>query len=255
MNGKKEFCLQLDWNLYNPKNFIFIFIPHHNYYNKNNLNIELLYWKILNFIKKSFLLTIKGKDTSPKTVEFHRKYGWILGKNKNYAFLGKIDVNNLSLKIKIGKNSYISGPSLFCGPGTVKIGSYSCIAENFKTILNEDDHNLKNLSFIKIFQEQRLSLKNKLLIKKFKKPLGNVNIGNNVWIGRNVTIKNFVTIEDNAVVGENSIVKSKVRNFEIYGGNPAKKISEVPNQKFKKKYKKWWNWSDTKIIKSIRLFQ
>lgn len=53
----------------------------------------------------------------------------------------------------------------------------------------------------------------------------NVVIGNNVWIGANVTILPGVTIEDGSVIAAGSVVKSNVYKNSIYGGVPAKHIS------------------------------
>jgi len=246
--------MQMEWNLYNPKNFIFSIFENYSLAKISNNNKKIVYYKFYNYLKKNCLISVKEKILRPRTVEFHRKYGWILGVDRNYAFLGKIDIANKKLQLIIGRNSYISGPSTFCGHGTIRIGSYSCIAENLKVIVQEDNHDLKKLSFIKIFEEPRMSFNKNRHQKKVGRSFGGITIGNNVWIGRNVTIKNNVSIGDNSAVGESSIVKRDIKSFEIHGGIPAKKIAEVENKKIKIKYSKWWNWSQTKINNSKNLF-
>lgn len=53
-----------------------------------------------------------------------------------------------------------------------------------------------------------------------------IKIGNDVWIASNVTILKGVTISDGAVIAANSVVNSDVGSYEVYGGSPAKKISQ-----------------------------
>jgi len=180
MIGKKDFITQIEWNLYNPKNFILSFLKENTYYINNYKNKEILFLEYSFFLTKHCQLRIKGKTSHPDTIEFHKKYGWILGKKREYAFLGKIDIGNKHFNLIIGASSYISGPSIFYGPGNVKIGSCSCIAENLKIVLQEDNHDLTKLSFIKVFEEPRIFYK-KPLYRIIKKPLqGKIVIENNV---------------------------------------------------------------------------
>lgn len=53
-----------------------------------------------------------------------------------------------------------------------------------------------------------------------------IKVGNDVWIASNVTILKGVTIHDGAVIAANSVVNSDVPAYEVWGGSPAKKISE-----------------------------
>jgi acetyltransferase-like isoleucine patch superfamily enzyme len=53
-----------------------------------------------------------------------------------------------------------------------------------------------------------------------------IRVGNDVWIASNVTILKGVTINDGAVIAANSVVNTSVPAYEIWGGSPAKKISE-----------------------------
>jgi acetyltransferase-like isoleucine patch superfamily enzyme len=53
-----------------------------------------------------------------------------------------------------------------------------------------------------------------------------IKIGNDVWIASNVTILKGVTIHDGAIIAANSVVNKNVPPYEIWGGTPAKKISE-----------------------------
>lgn len=53
-----------------------------------------------------------------------------------------------------------------------------------------------------------------------------VKIGNDVWIGTGAKILKGVTIGDGAVIAAGAIVMSDVPSNKIYGGIPAKEISE-----------------------------
>jgi acetyltransferase-like isoleucine patch superfamily enzyme len=53
-----------------------------------------------------------------------------------------------------------------------------------------------------------------------------IRIGNDVWIASNVTILKGVEIGDGAVIAANSVVNNNVPAYEVWGGTPARKISE-----------------------------
>lgn len=58
-----------------------------------------------------------------------------------------------------------------------------------------------------------------------------VTIGNNVWIGGNTIILPGVTVGDNCVVGAGSVVTKNVPSNTVIGGNPARFIKAVTNNK------------------------
>ena len=81
---------------------------------------------------------------------------------------------------------------------------------------------------------------------------GNVVIGNDVWIGRNVTILSGVTIGNGAVIATSAVVTKNIGPYEIWGGNPAKKL-KMRFDANKIKYLenlRWWDWDIEKIKKS-----
>ncbi len=55
---------------------------------------------------------------------------------------------------------------------------------------------------------------------------GDVVIGNDVWVGTESTIRSGVTIGDGAVIAAGSVVTGHVGPYEIFGGNPARKIRD-----------------------------
>lgn len=53
---------------------------------------------------------------------------------------------------------------------------------------------------------------------------GDVNIGHDVWLGYNATILSGVTIGSGAVVAANATVTQDIPPYEIWGGNPARRL-------------------------------
>lgn len=49
-------------------------------------------------------------------------------------------------------------------------------------------------------------------------------IGSDVWIGEGATIMDGVTIGNGAIIGAKAVVTKDIPPFEVWGGNPAKKI-------------------------------
>ncbi len=74
-------------------------------------------------------------------------------------------------------------------------------------------------------------------------------IGNDVWIGENVLIKSGVTIADGAVIGMGSVVTHDVGAYEIWAGNPARKIRNRFDQNIIHSLKewKWWDKPEDQI--------
>ena len=54
-----------------------------------------------------------------------------------------------------------------------------------------------------------------------------VFIGNNVWIGYNAVILPKVSIGEGAVIAAGAVVTKDVPSYEIWGGNPARRIQSV----------------------------
>ena len=78
------------------------------------------------------------------------------------------------------------------------------------------------------------------------KSKGDVKIGNGVWIGNNAIILSGVTIQDGAVIGAGSVVTKDVYSYEIFAGNPARKIGTRWAAADAGKLK-WWDWSIEKL--------
>lgn len=77
-------------------------------------------------------------------------------------------------------------------------------------------------------------------------------IGNDVWIGSKCLIKGGVKIEDGAIVGMGSVVTHDIPAYEIWAGNPAKRIRKRFDDSTIDKLLdlKWWNMGD-EILEDI----
>ncbi len=151
--------------------------------------------------------------------------------------------------VEIGDYSYISGPNSYVEDAV--IGKFTSIAR--QVVIGVSGHNYKwvttspiivdaSYGFIKI---------NHIQLQK-KAP----TIGNDVWIGMNAIIMRGVQIGDGAVIAAGSVVTKDVSPYSIVGGNPAKHIkfrfSEDTIERLLEM--KWWNWSEDKIRRNIKMF-
>ena len=142
----------------------------------------------------------------------------------------------------IGKavNIYPSTNIMF--PWNLQVGDYSCLGERVQV------YNLGNL---KIGENSTISQNSHLCggthnYKDASMPLikSRILIGNDVWIGQNVTINRGVEIGNGAVVAAFSVVTKSIPPFEIWGGNPAKKIKDRFPEKVKQSLMEleWWKY-------------
>lgn len=131
-------------------------------------------------------------------------------------FLGELGVNVTihpsvlirgAENIKIMNNSNINHGCEIYGAGGITIGKGTMIA--YEVMIFSDTRMYKSSEPLK-------SLKGRL-----QKP---VVIGNDVWIGARTIIMPGVIINDHAIIAAGSVVTKNVGQWEIHGGNPAKKI-------------------------------
>ncbi|SHG57735.1 Acetyltransferase (isoleucine patch superfamily) [Chryseolinea serpens] len=110
--------------------------------------------------------------------------------------------------ISIGVNCSINPYTIIYGHGNTRIGDNVLIAGHCMIIPN--NHNYRN--------------KNKLIWEQGNSSKG-IAIGNDVWIGHGCSILDGVTIGDGAVIAAGSVVNKDVPPYAVYGGSPAKEIS------------------------------
>ena len=106
--------------------------------------------------------------------------------------------------IKIGHNTIIGYGAFLDGRGKLTIGDHVDIASD--VMIYTDEHNLNDPDFGNSFAP--------------------VIVGNHVFIGPRAIILPGVKIGNGAVVAAGAVVTKDIPDFEIWGGVPAKKISE-----------------------------
>ena len=133
---------------------------------------------------------------------------------------------------------------------SLKIGSFCSIADRLTVFLG-GNHRVDWMStfpFGHIFQDELGGTE----IVGHPKSNGEIIIGNDVWIASNVTIMSGIQIGDGAVIAANSMVVKDIAAYEIWGGNPAKKLKmRFSDEIIKSLLKlKWWEWK-VGVIKKL----
>lgn len=106
--------------------------------------------------------------------------------------------------ITIGHDSLIGSNSFLDGRAPLTIGSHTSLASD--VMIYNDEHNIHDQNYSNSF--------------------GTVTIGDYVFVGPRSIIMPGVTIGDGAVIAAGAIVTKNVPGFEVWGGVPAKKISD-----------------------------
>jgi len=133
---------------------------------------------------------------------------------------------------------------------TLSVGKFCSIADNIDIFLGGNHRS----DWVTTFPFGHI---NKDIFTNFNgkghpKTNGNVVIGNDVWIASNVTIMSGIQIGDGAVIAANSMVVKDIAAYEIWGGNPAKKLKmRFSDEIIKSLLKlKWWEWK-VGVIKKL----
>ena len=131
--------------------------------------------------------------------------------------------------IEIGDNVKIERFCILrtCG-GRIKIGNrcrigYFCVMHACGSITIGDDVMLS--PEVHIYAQNHGMKKNKLIARQ-KQTRKGVVINNDVWIGAKSIILDGVTIGVGSVIGAGSIVTKNIPEYEIWAGNPARKIKD-----------------------------
>ena len=163
--------------------------------------------------------------------------------------------NRKYVNYKIGRYTY-GDPQVYdwTGKSQLTIGDYCSISTGVKIFL-DGNHEKSNLTTYPI---DLLINKNQKIASNIRTK-GDVTIGNDVWIGMDVTIMSGVKIGDGAIIGASSVVVKDVPSGEVWGGNPAKKISERFDFHELKRYQEIQPWlfepSDVSVAQHLDLLK
>ncbi len=152
----------------------------------------------------------------------------------------------------IGSYTYIATNTSII---SAKVGKFCSIGKDVNIGLGSHAMNLISTSpiFFSKINATGFSWTSKVYREEYKK----VIIGNDVWIGAKAIIMGGVKIGDGAVIGAGSIVTKDIPNYAVAVGVPAKVIKyRFDNLIIEKlNYLKWWDWSENKLKKNIKIFQ
>ncbi len=229
------------------------------YEDLDEFDTEELFEKLTSEMLGNVKIIHEGIFENVSSVEYHRRFGWVLNSQRSCAYLGKISFQN-SILINIGNQSYISGRSSVAGNGKLNIGCFCSIADGVEFITSSINHPMNFASTFNFSSQARLVSTRQTIDlmhysaekSKLDSERRNIDIGNDVWIGKNSTLFNGITIGDGAVVGAGSIVTKNLDSYGVYAGNPAKLIRYRFSEEIIEALLeiKWWNWSYENLIRN-----
>ncbi|MBD9190873.1 MAG: antibiotic acetyltransferase [Catenibacterium mitsuokai] len=153
-------------------------------------------------------------------------------------------------RVILGKYSYIGNS---CFMVNTQIGKFCSIAD--KCSIGGARHPIERVSSSPVFHEGKNIMKHNFATLSIKSTPQTI-IENDVWLGMGCYVKAGITIHSGAVVGMGSVVTHDIPPYEIWAGNPAKKIKNRFDKKISKDLLQmaWWDWDDKKIQKYAHLF-
>jgi|TARA_Y100000310_G_C20683217_1_gene817356 galactoside O-acetyltransferase len=164
---------------------------------------------IVNFFKK------KGSNISLRMgVEITGFKNIEIGNNVFFERYSSINANDGD--IKIGNNvSFNYNTNINASDkGIIEIGNDVTVGQN--TVIRASDHEYKNIN---------------VPIKYQGHTGGKIIIGNGVWVGANCVITRNTKIGNHSIVNAGSIITRDVDAYSIVGGNPAKLIKKLSNDR------------------------
>ncbi len=166
--------------------------------------------------------------------------------SKKASICSGAQINNTSVE----KYSYVGHD---CFLNNVTVGSFTSIADNCR--IGGATHPIQRVSMSPVFHSgKNVMKKNFANFPSIQTP--KTTIGADVWIGANAIILSGVSIGNGAVIGAGSVVTKNVGDYEIWAGNPARKIRDRFDDSTRKKLldSKWWTWDEKRIEDNAILF-
>ncbi|MCX2432361.1 acyltransferase [Pedobacter sp. GR22-10] len=163
--------------------------------------------------------------------------------NKKYVTIGQGSILNCEIifeteqgNVQVGNNSYIGNTTIICRSNVVFEDNIFVAWGGY--FYDHDSHSLdykerrKDIATqLHDYRAGRNFIENKNWNVVNSKP---IRICSDAWIGMNCIILKGVTIGEGAIVGAGSIVTKDVEPWTIVGGNPARKLKDIPQELRKK---------------------
>lgn len=145
---------------------------------------------------------------------------------------------------KLGRYSYVGQQ---CFMVNTDVGGFCSIAD--RVTIGGASHPMNFVSTSPVFHVGKNVLHKNFSNHKIMGTKKTV-IENDVWIGQGAFIKAGVKVHNGAVVGMGSVVTHDIPPYEIWAGNPAKKIRDRFDENTKKRLleSQWWDLLDEKIL-------
>lgn len=143
----------------------------------------------------------------------------------------------------LGRYSYVGN---FTTVLNCSIGNFCSIADN--CTIGGMAHPLHWVSTSPVMYSGKNCLKTNFSDNEFEEGK-KTTIEHDVWIGSGCFIKAGVHIATGSVIGMGSVLTKDTKTYEVWAGNPAKKIKDrfdnVTCQSLLNS--KWWEWSEEKL--------
>ncbi|MEX0721745.1 MAG: acyltransferase [Balneolaceae bacterium] len=161
-------------------------------------------WLSRKFTKSGILLASDGLPF-PKVIN---KGGSLIAGNSQFYSGVRLEIGTDAI-LKVGTGTYVNRNTLIISEEKVSIGE-NCRISWDVIIMDSDLHPLNSSKVV-------------------HQP---VKIENNVWIGCRCIILKGVTIGKGAVVAAGSVVTKSIPPYTIFGGSPARYITDVNNEDY-----------------------
>ena len=146
--------------------------------------------------------------------------------------------------VKLGRYSYCG---YRCNIINCEIGSFCSIADD--VYIGGSQHDVGKVSTTPLFYAD--SVIGKAWAIDSSERIKKSTLGHDVWVGSRVMIKAGVNVGTGSVLGMGSVVTKNIPPYEIWGGNPARKLKDRfdPITKNKLLSSKWWEWDRKELSK------
>lgn len=150
----------------------------------------------------------------------------------------------------IGRYSYVGHDGFLLN---VDVGPFCSIADNCR--IGGAEHPIGYVSSSPVFHKGKNVFDHNFAnfpVVEAKRTI----VGPDVWIAANVVVKSGVHIGTGAVIGAGSVVTHDVPPYEIWAGNPARKLRNRFDKATADKLQQsqWWTWSEQKLCQYAYLF-